>query len=76
MNLQSFIEKQMEAPETLIDMTIEQAHITDNLADSGLLCIVLLIKIVARIDRRNKVFYQSIFCHNIKINKDIKKIYF
>ena len=59
----------MESPETLIDMNIEQAHITDNLADSGLLCIVLVIKIVARVDRRNKVFYQSIFCTYIKINK-------
>jgi hypothetical protein len=65
----------MESPETLIDMNIEQAHISDNLADSGLLCIVLVIKIVARVDRRNKVFYQSIFCPYIKINKEIKKIY-
>lgn len=65
----------MESPETLLDMNIEQAHITDNLADSGLLCIVLVIKIVARVDRRNKVFYQSIFCPYIKINKEIKKIY-
>jgi hypothetical protein len=65
----------MENPETLIDMNIEQAHISDNLADSGLLCIVLVIKIVARVDRRNKVFYQSIFCPYIKINKEIKKIY-
>ena len=65
----------MESPETLIDMNIEQAHITDNLADSGLLCIVLVIKIVARVDRRNKVFYQSIFCPYIKINKEIKKIF-
>jgi hypothetical protein len=65
----------MESPETLIDMNIEQAYISDNLADSGLLCIVLVIKIVARVDRRNKVFYQSIFCPYIKINKEIKKIY-